>query len=69
MEQQRTRMPVEAVFAGRSIFLTGGTGFFGKAVLEKLLRSAPDVERIFVLIRARKGVSAAARLEKEIIAR
>ncbi|KAJ0402632.1 hypothetical protein ATCC90586_010871 [Pythium insidiosum] len=72
--EQRVHMPVEAVFAGKSIFLTGGTGFFGKvepqraAVLEKLLRSAPDVEQIFVLIRARKGVSAAARLEKEIIA-
>eukprot|EP00042_Codosiga_hollandica_P041548 m.370617 g.370617 ORF g.370617 m.370617 type:complete len:518 (-) comp56134_c1_seq2:44-1597(-) len=40
-------------FAGRSVLLTGATGFLGKCFLEKLLRSCPKVEKIFVLVRGR----------------
>jgi thioester reductase-like protein len=42
-------------FEGQNIFVTGATGFLGKVLLEKLLRSCPDVENIFVLIRPKKG--------------
>lgn len=38
--------------AGKNIFLTGVTGFVGKIVLEKLLRDAPDVKAILVLVRS-----------------
>jgi fatty acyl-CoA reductase len=37
------------------MLITGGTGFLGKALLEKLLRSCPDVGNIYVLVRPRKG--------------
>ncbi|KAF9896143.1 hypothetical protein BX616_008055, partial [Lobosporangium transversale] len=33
------------------IFLTGATGFIGKAILEKLLRSFPQITKIYLLIR------------------
>jgi len=55
---------VPAFYAGRSILITGGTGFLGKALIEKLLRSCPDVAEIFVLIRPKKGVSINDRLKK-----
>lgn len=51
-------------FAGRDIFITGGTGFMGKALIEKLLRSCPDIHRIYILTRTKKQSSAFERIEK-----
>jgi nucleoside-diphosphate-sugar epimerase len=49
--------------AGRSLLLTGASGFLGKAVLSTLLRSAPDIERILILLRTPDGSTAAERLD------
>ena len=42
-------------YSGRDVFVTGGTGYMGKCLLEKMLRSIPRGGRIFVLVRAKKG--------------
>ncbi|KAI9905802.1 hypothetical protein PsorP6_014334 [Peronosclerospora sorghi] len=55
-------------YAGQSLFVTGGTGFLAKTLIEKILRCSPDIAKIYVLIRPRKGVAPADRLEHEIIA-
>jgi hypothetical protein len=52
---------------GSVIFLTGVTGFVGKVTLSRLLRVAPDVERIYVLVRERRGVSATQRFEARVL--
>jgi len=52
---------------GKTLLLTGATGFLGKIILEKILRSAPDVGRIYVLVRPRKGSTADERMQSEII--
>lgn len=52
---------VNAALSEQHIFLTGTTGFLGKAILEKLLREVPDVGQIYVLVRAGKGMDAQAR--------
>ena len=57
---------VAPTYAGLSILLTGVTGFLGKVVLEKLLHSCPDLERVYVLIRPRKSVPADVRFEREV---
>lgn len=44
-------------YAGRSVFVTGATGFIGKVVLEKLLRSCPHIDKVYVLCRAKKDVA------------
>ena len=49
--------------AGRKLLLTGASGFVGKAVLATLLRSAPDIEQIVVLLRAPSGATATNRLK------
>ena len=45
------------------MFLTGATGFIGKVVLEKLLRSLSGVKKIYLLIRQKKGVPNEERLK------
>uniref|UniRef100_T1PI92 Fatty acyl-CoA reductase n=1 Tax=Musca domestica TaxID=7370 RepID=T1PI92_MUSDO len=42
-------------YAGRTFFITGGTGFMGKVLIEKLLRSCGDLKKIYLLIRPKKG--------------
>lgn len=50
-------------YKNREIFITGGSGFIGKVLIEKLLRSCPDIKRIFILIRPKKGESSEDRLK------
>ncbi|XP_055596672.1 putative fatty acyl-CoA reductase CG5065 [Uranotaenia lowii] len=56
--------PVPKFYAGKDVFLTGGTGFMGKVLIEKLLRSCPEVRRIYVLMRCKKGKTPEARVQE-----
>ncbi|XP_017076106.2 fatty acyl-CoA reductase wat [Drosophila eugracilis] len=40
-------------YRDKTVFVTGGTGFLGKVIIEKLLRST-DVKRIYFLVRPKK---------------
>lgn len=42
-------------YAGSSVLVTGATGFLGKVLVEKLLRDCPDIKKVFILLRAKKG--------------
>ena len=53
--------------AGKTILITGSTGFLGKSIVEKLLRAVPDVAQIRLAIRSSQRRSAAERLEKEVL--
>lgn len=46
-------------FALRFIFnlIIGSTGFLGKVLIEKLLRSCNGIKKIFILLRAKRGLS------------
>ncbi len=35
--------PVTEYYKNKNVFITGGTGFLGIAIIDKLLRSCPDV--------------------------
>lgn len=63
-EQRLEELPTIADFyAGQEIFITGGSGFMGKVLIEKLLRSCPDIKAIYVLLRPKKGKSIDDRLK------
>lgn len=47
-------MDVKEFYSGSNIFITGGTGFMGKVLIEKLIRSCPGIKNIYVLMRHRK---------------
>lgn len=49
---------------GKNIFMTGATGFVGKVLIEKLLRSCPDLQNIYILIREKKGKSVEQRVKE-----
>uniref|UniRef100_A0A1L8D6A3 Fatty acyl-CoA reductase n=1 Tax=Plutella xylostella TaxID=51655 RepID=A0A1L8D6A3_PLUXY len=46
---------ISEFFAGKSVFVTGGTGFLGKVLIEKLLYSCSSIDKIYVLIRKKRG--------------
>lgn len=50
----RVMSKIQEFFADKTVLITGSTGFLGKALLEKVLRSLPEVRRIYLLIRAKQ---------------
>lgn len=54
--------PIQEFYNGKSVFVTGGTGFLGKLLIEELLRSCPGVSRIYVLVRPKKNKDANQRI-------
>ncbi|XP_062015477.1 fatty acyl-CoA reductase 3-like [Rosa rugosa] len=52
---------------GKTILVTGGTGFLGMVFLEKILRVQPDVKKIYLLLRSSDAKSATKRMNNEII--
>lgn len=65
-EEDVSKLPnrVADVLTGRAVFITGGTGFMGKVLLEKILRTCSGVDTIYLLIRNKKGKEPRQRVEE-----
>jgi len=55
---------VAEFFRGRSIFVTGASGFMGKVLMQKLLYSCPDLRAIYILMRSKRGKTPEQRAEE-----
>lgn len=51
-------------FEGKNVLVTGATGFLGKVLIEKLLRSCPNTEGIYVLVKDKKGKDPNSRIQE-----
>ena len=61
---------VSKALEGKTLFITGATGFLGQPLVEKILWLTPKVNRLYVLIRPKrrlgKQMSGEERLKKEL---
>lgn len=55
--------PVAEWYRGKTVFITGATGYMGKVMVEKLLYSCSGVKSIYILIRSKRGKSPKQRIE------
>ncbi|XP_006659273.1 putative fatty acyl-CoA reductase 7 [Oryza brachyantha] len=66
MISQMNSENVVGFFRGRSILITGSTGFLGKVLVEKILRVQPHVKKLYLLVRANGVESATRRVQNEV---
>lgn len=57
------RNSVQEFYAGKTIFITGGSGFMGKVLIETLLYKCSDVKELIILMRPKRDKSATQRVE------
>lgn len=54
---------IQEFYARKTIFITGGSGFMGKVLVEKLLYRCSDIKEVMILMRSKRGKSASERVE------
>ena len=56
------QMSIADYYRGKHVFITGGTGFIGKVLIEKILRSCPGIAGVYCLVRPKNGKAAQQRI-------
>ncbi|KAI5698884.1 hypothetical protein M8J75_013195 [Diaphorina citri] len=63
-DRRPSMTPIQQFYDGANILITGGTGFFGRVLLSKLLSDCPGVNKIYLLIREKRGKTSRQRFEE-----
>ncbi|OMO51846.1 Male sterility, NAD-binding protein [Corchorus capsularis] len=58
---------IEKFLQGKVMLITGATGFLGKVLVEKILRTVPSVGKMYLLVRAKDKEAAKERLKLEFL--
>ncbi|CAG4978432.1 unnamed protein product [Colias eurytheme] len=64
MNETRQLSEIQKFYNGGNVLITGATGFLGKILVEKLLRSCPGVENLYLLVRQKRGKDIYTRIEE-----
>ncbi|XP_027911721.1 alcohol-forming fatty acyl-CoA reductase-like [Vigna unguiculata] len=54
---------------GKTILVTGATGFLAKLLVEKILRVQPNIKKLYLLLRAENSEEARKRLQDEVLSK
>jgi fatty acyl-CoA reductase len=54
---------IQEFYKDKTIFITGGSGFMGKVLIEKLLYACSDLKELIILMRPKRGKTALQRVE------
>lgn len=63
-QQMQSKQSVQDYFDGRSVLITGASGFLGKVLIEKLLHDCPGIVDIYILLRTKGSITAQSRLSQ-----
>jgi fatty acyl-CoA reductase len=61
------KIKVKEFYRGKNILITGCTGFLGKVILEKMLRTCPDVLQFYIMVRPKRKIHPMARIRTEML--
>ena len=62
-EKKMSESTIVTYYTGKTVFLTGASGYIGKCLLEKLVRTC-NLKEIIVLLRSKRGMDIQQRKEK-----
>jgi len=57
-------IPIAKFLAGKNVFITGGTGFLGTVLIERLLSATSEIGNIYLLIRGKNGYTPESRIAR-----
>jgi len=57
-------LKIKEFYRGKHILVTGCTGFMAKVLVEKLMRSIPDVSKFYIMVRPKKNVEPMDRIKQ-----
>ena len=61
------KLNIRGFYAGKNVLLSGCTGFVGKVLLEKLFRSCPEINKIYIMVRPKRNKLPMERVKNEIL--
>ncbi|KAF5744835.1 fatty acyl-CoA reductase 3-like [Tripterygium wilfordii] len=60
---------VAELLENKTILITGATGFLAKVLVEKVMRSQPNVKKLYLVLRAENAIAASQRLRDEVFSK
>lgn len=61
------KLGIREFYAGKNVLITGCTGFVGKVILEKMMRSCPEINKFYVMVRPKRKMQPIDRVKNEIL--